>query len=393
MALDIPMPQLPGDAYLKGLEGGSNLIHKMMLNKYYGEIHPSGDVANALYVEQLGKMYGVDDPRYLQAKRAHDLVLQGRESLMTYRDTLNQTAGARATSPLGKEINEGQGNGAQDILNRNRNGGTGKAPAPLPPRTTPNPAIKYDANGNFVDYNNEPDKNPRTPEEREAYERSINKKTSDPKTRDILLRAENLDKTRKAINKKALTQYSGPTGTLKWLGDVAQQAMGNPSKDYLDYTTSASSATLMADQMRQFYGDSIQPSAMDRLRHLTNPSTWYKDPQVAEAELNQLDKILDTETETYRRSGTSPIHLNKLEYKDGKFVIGKASAGSAPAQKAVVSDKGNPGGSYDMKAAIPQLMAINPKYTEANIRATAKMRKTTVDDIINQLFQKHAGAQ
>src|SRR5579872_3207845 len=119
MALDIPMPELSGDAFTKGLSAGSDLIHKMMLNKYYGQLHPSGDVANAMYVEQLRQQYGEDDPRYINAKAAHDLALQGHQSLIDYRDVLNTTAPYRATSPLGKEIAEGKGHGALDVT-RNR---------------------------------------------------------------------------------------------------------------------------------------------------------------------------------------------------------------------------------------------------------------------------------
>lgn len=389
MALNIPMPDSPGDSLIKGLNAGSGLMHNLMLNKYYSQPHASGDVANAMYVEQLRNQYGENDPRYLNAKRAHELGLQARQSLIGYRDILNQTAGVRNSTTLGKTIAEAHGEGAQDILKRNQSGRRQGQGA--------DSGMVYDENGDNVRATDEQvdqavdratGSNARTPEEKEAYERSLNKQTSDTQTRTTLLRAENLDKTRQSINKEDLTRYSGPKGSLKWLGESFQSFKGNPSKQYLDYQKAVNSASLMADQMRQFYGDSIQPSAMERLRELSNPSAWYKDPKVAQAQFDQLNSILNSETATYKKYGTSPIKLNSLKLEDGKFKLGDKEGREEPP-----IGKNEKNGSYDLSAVIPELMKINPTYTEANIRATAKKRNTTVDDIVNQLFQRSVRGQ
>jgi hypothetical protein len=393
MALDIPMPDSPGDSLIKGLGAGGDLIHKMMLNKYYGQLHPSGDVANAMYVEQLRNQYGENDPRYIEAKRAHDLALQGRESLIGYRNVLNQTAGIRATSPLGKLIAEGKGQGAIDILRGNPNtaggGGGGSTSASSNARYKVGNQY-YDDQGDETDAPSSSSNTSggRTTEEKTAYERAINKGTSDAQARNTLIRAENLDKTRNSINVDDLTRYSGLKGTGKYLYESGQAALGRPSDEYLAHQQAVNSATLMADQMRQFYGDSIQPSAMDRLRHLANPATWYKDPKVAKAQWEQLNKILDTETQTYRDKGTSPIKLNTIDFKDGKFSLGSGNGQQQAGNAADEDNSGNEGGSYDLKAVVPQLLKINPKYTEANIRSTAKEMNTTIDDVVNQLFQR-----
>lgn len=383
MAINVPMPDLPGDSLLKGLNTGSELMHKMMLNKYNSQLHPSGDVANAMYVQQLRNQYGEQDPRYIAAKRAHDLALQGRESLIGYRDVLNQTAGIRATSPLGKMIAEGKGQGAMDILRGNR-GGHGGSSAP--------PNARYKVGNQFYSEEGDPvsggnatgDNNARTPEERTAYERKIAKETGDEDARKRMRFAENLDITRQSINPENLTRYSGPQGTLKLMGEHVKSFRGNPSQEYLDYNTAVNSASLMSKQMRQFYGESIQPTATEKLDALANPSTWYKNPKVAQAQWDSLNKILDQETETYRKYGTSPIELNGLNYdsKKGKFVVGTRKASERP------TSNSNEGGSFDMNVVIPQLLKINPNYTEKNIRDTARIRKTTVDNVINQLFQR-----
>lgn len=388
MALNIPMPDSPGDSLIKGLNAGGNLMHQMMLNKYYSQPHASGDVANAMYVEQLRNQYGENDPRYLNAKRAHELALQGRESLIGYRDVLNQTAGVRNSTPLGKAIAEGHGEGAQDILRRNQ------ARGGVRPGQGSDYGMAFDENGNNIvasddEVNEIADRavnNARTPEEREAYERYINKQTSDTQARNTLLRAENLDKTRQSINKEDLTRYSGPKGTLKLFAESLRSSKGNPSQEYLNNQKAVGAASLMADQMRQFYGDSIQPSAMERLRELSNPSAWYKDPKVAQAQWDQLNTILDKETETYRNKGTSPIKLNSIKFENGSFKLGKNEGPGDDSDEA--GNPGNEGGSYNLKAAVRQLTQIDPRYTEANIRSTAKATGKSIDQVVNELFQR-----
>lgn len=383
MAVDIPNIGTNSEALLKGLDTGSNLLHNMMLNKYYSELHPSGDVANAMYVEQLRQKYGESDPRYLQAKQAHDLALQNRESMIGYRDTMNKTAGIRATSPLGKLIAEGRGQGAIDIL-------TGK-----PVNTSSSNARYKVGNQNYDEEGNPVDEKPssgRTPEEQTAYERAINKLTSDAKTRTTLNYVTNLDKTRQSINPDDLVRYSGLKGTGNWLRDSFQSAMGNTSPEYQAHQDAMTASNLMIDQMRQFYGDSIQPAAMDRLKHLANPSTWYKDPKVAKQQWEQLNKILDNETQTYKDNGTSPIKLRKVDFKDGKFVLGdapKTNKASSNTQKASSNDD-NATSSYDLKKVIPKLMAIDPNNTEENIKDTAKTMKMTVDQVIQALLKRSA---
>lgn len=348
MALDIPMPEQPGDAFSKGLSTGSDLIHKMMLNKYYGQLHPSGDVGNAMYVEQLRQQFGEDDPRYVQAKTALDLALQGHQSLMDYRNNLMQTSGIRATSPLGKEIAEGKGQGAIDIVKNNKGGHQG---------TGNDTGYEYDDKGNNVvgtpnaSSGTAPavtttDNNPRTPEEREAYERKISKDTGDADARKRMRFAENLDITRNAINGDDLTRYGGPKGALKLIGEQINSFRGQPSQEYLDYSEAVSKASLLSKQIRQFYGDSIQKPAMDKLDEMTNPSHWYRDPKVALARWNQLNKVLDTETGTYKKYGNSPIKLNGLDYKNGEFVLGKNTkpATKTPASKSNVDKVVHDGG-------------------------------------------------
>lgn len=324
MAYNLPNQMATGlDPLLKGFAQGTDLYHKLMTQKTARQVMPSGDVANAVYIDQLRQKYGDNSPIVLEAQKAHQMGLDARQSLIGYRDVLNQKAPYSVTSPLGKLMAEGKGQGALNtirqpgnILQNAREGMAARDAQGMENNTNVD-------NGSYEQDNQSAMQGQLSPEEKEAYERSINKQTSDSAARNILLRAENLDKTRKSINVNDLVQYSGLRGTASYLKDAALATGGTPPERFIKNQEAITAASLMADQMRQFYGDSIQPSAMDRLRSLSNPATWYKNPDIAKKQFESLNKILDQETETYRNAGTSPVKLNKIDYKDGKFMVSK----------------------------------------------------------------------
>ena len=320
MALNIPNVGQPGDAFLKGMEGGSNMLQKMMLSKYYGQLHPSGDVANALYVEQIGRTQGYDSPAYLNAKAAHDLSLANRNSMIDWRGTQQQLAPFRVTSSLGRSIAEGQGRGALDILPRAPGGAPRGAQAPQGGQLgTGAPAMQrgqqwYDAEGNPVYPPSAYDEQDGYDDEKaQAYEQDIAKKTTDADARKRYLYATNIDKTRERIDPKDLLAYSGLEGTGRLLRDHSLAQRGKTPAQLLAHQKALTGAKTLAKQVRQFYGDSIQPEMEKKLTLLTNPATWYKTPDIAMAEFEAFNDILDAETETYRKGGTSPIHLRKSQ--------------------------------------------------------------------------------
>lgn len=315
----IPFPGSGIDAFGSGMNRlFDDLMRRQQLAKQ-ANLHPSGDVANALFVEQLRSKFGENDPRYLQAKSAHEMGIKSKESLFDYRNSLMQTAPFRALSPTGKTLAESRGQSPLDAKMKAMGGVPGI-----------NPRIKefvgeqgYDENGNPIYEEEESISLTGDPEKDAIYNRALAKQTTDAAARNIYLRAQNLDKTRSAINVDDLTRYSGLKGTGQYLLESAKAASGNPSPEFLAHAQAVNSASLMADQMRQFYGDSIQPSAMDRLRQLSNPATWFKDPKVAKAQFEQLNKILDQETETYRNAATAPTTMNRIKFEKGKFSIEK----------------------------------------------------------------------
>jgi hypothetical protein len=374
----IPFPKSGIDVFGEGMNRMLDHIMKRQQMAKEAMPHPSGDVANALFVEQLRSKFGENDPRYLQAKAAHDLGLKGKESLFDYRSSLMQTAPFRALSPTGKTLAESRGQSPLDA----------KMKAMGVPGA--NPKIKevvgeqgYDENGNPVYDEEESISITGDPEKDEIYKRALTKQTTDAAARNIYLRAQNLDKTRKAIDVNDLTRYSGLKGTGQYLLESAKASAGNPSPEFIAHSQAMNSASLMADQMRQFYGDSIQPSAMQRLRELSNPSTWLKDPKVAKAEFDQLNKILDQETETYKNAATAPEKLNKIKFQDGKFSVEKTNDSKNPAN--ILNDDQQQQFAIEMSQ---QLMDALPEATPKNILETARASGKSVNEVVNYLMKQ-----
>lgn len=132
------------------------------------------------------------------------------------------------------------------------------------------------------------------------YKLQMQKSSSDTQARSRNLMASNIEKTLGNINTEDLTRYAGLKGTLKKGSEEAKAPLGKESKEYQDFVTSAKNAKLLAHQVRQFYGDSIQPSVLGALENMTNPATWKNNPKLAMKEFEALKKTLRQEMGTYR---------------------------------------------------------------------------------------------
>jgi len=374
MPLNIPLPDAPGEGLLKGLRTGSDMFAKIMNAKYNGSLHPSGDVANAMYVEQLKNQYGESDPRYLQAKAAHEMAMQGHQSLMDYRTQLSNLAPWRAATPEEKLAAAARGNGVLNGgLGTKGSGGTqgGKGEG----------AQKISAGMVSGD-----DGHVISEDEARVYNQALGKKTTDAAIRNKIPYAKNVKITMDSIKPEDLVQYSGPQGQGKFMMDSIKAALGTPPAEFMAYQKALTSAKTLSKQLRQFWGDSIQPSATDKIDQLTNPSEWKKNPEVALQQFNQLKQITEQELDTFNKAGTSPLKLD-FDDKTGSFVVGdnkqeiknEESGGSPPA-----------GEDDDQILAVygPELIKVNPKYTKENLLHTAKLRKIPIGQLIDQLMAK-----
>jgi hypothetical protein len=133
-----------------------------------------------------------------------------------------------------------------------------------------------------------------------AYNLLRQKQTTDVQTRNRTLFATNIEKTINYIDPDALTQYGGFQGTLQKGAQSVKSAFGSESPDYDKYITSSNAVKLLTKQIRQFYGDSIQPQVQANLEILNNPATLSNNPKLAKEVLNQTLSILKNETQTYR---------------------------------------------------------------------------------------------
>ena len=134
----------------------------------------------------------------------------------------------------------------------------------------------------------------------------IVKQTTDPNTRNQLQQAANMNITLADVNPKSLVQYSGIMKQGDKLGDFIDEHFGEGSEKFREYQREANKATFAAKQMRKYLGDSIQPTAQERLDHLTNPESWNVTPRVAEDNFNFMRDLMKRETNTLIRAATDP---------------------------------------------------------------------------------------
>lgn len=128
------------------------------------------------------------------------------------------------------------------------------------------------------------------------------KGTTDPVARQKNLFAANIEKTLGMVNPQDLTQYAGISGQGELTGQKLLAGLNKESPAYDNYLKSSQAADLLAHQVRQFYGDSIQPSMMENLQKLTDPSEWSNNPKLATQLFNQTKTILQNEMGTYRQA-------------------------------------------------------------------------------------------
>jgi len=147
--------------------------------------------------------------------------------------------------------------------------------------------------------------------------------------------ATNIEKTISYIDPEALTQFGGLKGQIKLQREKALASVGKESGSYDKYVESLNAVKLMTKQMRQFYGDSIQPHVQENLEKLNNPSTWSTNPKLARRIFDQTKDILENELGTYRQALRSP-----QAYQQTSMMGGKQAARGTGSMVEVISPEG-----------------------------------------------------
>lgn len=120
--------------------------------------------------------------------------------------------------------------------------------------------------------------------------------------------AQNIAKTLKTnednFGNPALSfaNYMGTAGAAKLAKDKVAASLGNASPLYENYRAYEDSVPILAHQLTQFFGSSVQPHVTAQLEQLQNPVTWDKTPGVAIRIYNNLKDIIQTEGNTAAQS-------------------------------------------------------------------------------------------
>ena len=239
--------------------------------RFLSKLH--GYPNEALGLALIKQKFGPDSEVYQMAKRRIETEIAGKEGLTELREVYKETTPKARATPLAKSNMELQ-----------------EAKQGFVPGTNREEVI------------NNPEQQKKLENQ---YELDINKKTSDVGTRQKTLVATNIDKTLARINPIDLVQFGGIKGQTELKAEEFAAATGKPSEKYLNYLDARTNAELLTKQIRQFYGDSIQPQVAKAIKMLTNPASFRNDPKSAMKIFEGLKRTLELETETYRDAQAS----------------------------------------------------------------------------------------
>jgi hypothetical protein len=267
-------------------------INKLNNKSPTSVVKPNGKVANIAWVKDQLKDPNIDPEYANQLKQALVDEQEHLETTTARGKKLNDTQYKRDATPVTKAYDE----------------------------------IQSIQNGKFPGTDR-----PITPEQQSKMQSSlmldIVKKTTDPKTREKLINANNMNITLDSIDPKKLTYYSGIEGQfVDKPADAILEGFGEGSQEYKDYIHEINKANFAAKQMRQYLGDSIQPSAQAKLDKLTKPEAWNVSPKTAEENFNFMRDLYKQESQTLVRAATDPtlyesIGVNNNPTKNSAFTI------------------------------------------------------------------------
>lgn len=127
------------------------------------------------------------------------------------------------------------------------------------------------------------------------------KSSSDVATRNRVKFATNVEKTLQRIGEPTFfDKYTGMGGQLKLKKDQLMAATGKTDPELKKYNNFIhTQVPLLTSQIRQFYGDSIQPEVRNELKQMENPQYWYANPELAYGQYNELVNLFRNEAQTY----------------------------------------------------------------------------------------------
>ncbi len=168
-----------------------------------------------------------------------------------------------------------------------------------------------------------------------TYALAIQKATTDSGTRQKSLNAQNIEKTLAMIDPKDLTQYAGLVGHIAKGDNFLVSPFGGETGNYDRYTQALALTHRLTSQVRQFYGDSVMPSNVEKLLDEFETGRAMSNPKLALKTFGTLKNVLAAETGTYTgalkstkpyeqldSSGPSGTTHHKFNPSTGDFVHG-----------------------------------------------------------------------
>jgi hypothetical protein len=112
----------------------------------------------------------------------------------------------------------------------------------------------------------------------------------------------NIKETISGIDPSVIKMYSGAAGRTKLATDEARAAAGSYIPEYAAFKEfEDTQAVILASQIRQFYGDSIQPKKEQQIMETFAKENIRKNPEVAMRKMAELIRIVDSEGKTYAK--------------------------------------------------------------------------------------------
>lgn len=248
----------------------------------FGGEMPSGAAGKIVGLEMLKKYYGENSPQYQAAKQQFDLDAQSDISRIHYQDKLANTVPIRYTTPEGRRIIE------SDYAHQG-----------LSPTGTPvgEPVIPGAPNymGNNVGGTSAANQ----------YDLKTVKQNIPASVLSKNLYATNIEKTVDNLDLDKLTQFNGLLSQPELKKQEALDLIGKSSPEYQEYKAQVNLLNFLGSQVRQFYGDSIQPNAMEKKIASINPTGAFISSGTGKQKFNNAIKVLKQELQTYRDAGQS----------------------------------------------------------------------------------------
>jgi hypothetical protein len=154
---------------------------------------------------------------------------------------------------------------------------------------------------------------------RNQYQDKLLKERTDTQQRNRSLNAGLVDNTFDQINVENMVRYSGLMNKIQQKIDQNIPLTKQDDDNFTKFREEMAKVNTLNKQLRQFYGDSISPSNLQKIEAMINPTNWQTSPKVAAAEFEALKKLVKQETALYRVSMTSlsnavnPQNENKSE--------------------------------------------------------------------------------